>query len=128
MARSGPLRFPPFDHPLAMALGWTATVALGLLVPLPAAWSGPDFGGIGFDKVIHCGIFAFFVWLWRRWGATRGADRGFGAGAVALLVLVAVAYGGALELLQGPVGRDPSWGDLAADAVGALAGLLPPAG
>jgi len=119
MAILDPLR----AQPLAVALAWTATVALGLLVPLPAGWSGPDFGGIGFDKLIHFGIFALLVWLWRGWGERR---RGWERWGLALLVVAAVVYGGALELLQGPVGRDPSWRDLAADAVGALAALLPP--
>ena len=39
-------------------------------------------------------------------------------------VLLAIALGAAVELIQGYVGRDPSWGDLLADVLGVATALL----
>lgn len=41
-----------------------------------------------------------------------------------LLAIGAVAVGAAVELIQGQVGRDASWGDLLADLLGVIAVLL----
>lgn len=40
------------------------------------------------------------------------------------LAIAAVAVGGLVEIVQGLTGRDASWGDLLADALGAAAVLL----
>jgi len=40
------------------------------------------------------------------------------------LGLTLVAFGGAIELIQGHVGRDAEWGDLLADAIGTTVGQL----
>ncbi|HST92322.1 MAG TPA: VanZ family protein [Brevundimonas sp.] len=41
-----------------------------------------------------------------------------------VLAAAAVAIGGAVELIQGQVGRDASWGDLLADTLGVAVALL----
>jgi VanZ family protein len=38
--------------------------------------------------------------------------------------LLAIALGAAVEVVQRYIGRDPSWGDLLADALGVAAALL----
>jgi VanZ family protein len=104
------------------ALLWTEAVTLLLLVPVPAGFeadSFPRFGRLHADKWIHAGLFFLLARAWL--AAVRSA-----AGRAALaLALAAGLYGGLLELVQGTVGRDPSWGEFAADLAGAaLAGLL----
>lgn len=87
---------------LAAAIGWVT------LQPLPFA--GPPGG----DKLHH--VLAFFalvfpaVALQPRW-------------ALPLFVL-AVAYGGLIEIVQPHVGRSGDLGDWAADALGAALGTL----
>jgi VanZ like family. len=44
----------------------------------------------------------------------------FPFGRLSTLALVSILLGGAIELIQGQIGRDPSWTDLFADAVGIL--------
>ena len=66
------------------------------------------------DKGAHFVVFGLILWsfgvlfrrLQRLWAA-----------------ILAVALGGAVEIVQGLVGRDASWGDLLADALGVAAAL-----
>lgn len=61
------------------------------------------------DKLAHAGAFfliaASLRVLFPKWSFL-------------LICGVALAAGAAVEVIQGQVGRDPSWGDLAADAIG----------
>ncbi len=41
------------------------------------------------------------------------------------LVPIAILYGGAIELIQPMFGRGAEWGDLLADCLGALVGVVP---
>jgi len=95
---------------LAMALFWVflAVVAWGELGP----------GGIGFniwDKLQHFGAYALLAGLMtvsleaRRWWWPWS-------------LLVLVAYGAGLEVLQGMVGRDMSLNDEIANTLGVVAG------
>lgn len=80
----------------------------------------------GFDKLVHCGFFLVFV-VFYSLGFTRQHNYTFFPFRYALLIFaLAVAYGGAIELLQAYVftWRDGDWGDLFADAVGAGMGLF----
>jgi len=114
------------SHRLAVAWAWTLAVAALLLVRVPIPLAEAErrlFGVLPVDKVVHLALFGLLVALWRRWVQSERS------GAVALVVAVVVAailYGGALELLQPFFARDAEWGDLVADAAGALlAGLAP---
>lgn len=98
-------------------LRWIAFAILAvstilLLAPLQAVETSTE---AGWDKVVHFLLFGLILWsfgvLFRR------LPRMVAAGLV-------IAIGGAIELLQALVGRDPSWGDFAADAAGVLAALL----
>ncbi|HZV85043.1 MAG TPA: hypothetical protein VFF48_08665 [Brevundimonas sp.] len=67
------------------------------------------------DKAAH--FAAFGLMLWSLGVLFRRIPR-------LVLAIAAVAIGGAVELIQGQVGRDASWGDLLADALGVAAALL----
>ena len=67
------------------------------------------------DKAAHFIAFGLILWsfgvLFRRIPRTGAA-------------LLAIALGATVEVLQGFVGRDPSWGDLLADALGVATALV----
>lgn len=94
---------------------WAAV--LFLLSELP-----PDVGGGGFpinDKVIHVGLYAVLG------GTLAWAGFRTGRGGMFVFTLLGVSYGALDEWHQSFVpGRDPSVGDLVADAVGIFAGFL----
>jgi VanZ family protein len=103
----------------AMSGAWTAVIALLLLMPLGRAprasdWI-PQFVAAASDKIVHAVLFFAAARAYQRSAALIGFRRpGIAA------VSVAVAYGGGMEILQSFVGRDAEWGDLAADALGAV--------
>lgn len=93
--------------------------AVVLLVVLLGAMLGP-FQGVEaaanvWDKAMH--FVAFGLILWSIGVLFRRLPRTLAAGS-------ALAIGGAVEVIQGMVGRDASWGDLLADALGILTALL----
>jgi len=99
---------------------WSAAIVFLLLLPggdLPSVpgWVPALLAAIS-DKLVHCGL--FFVWAGL---AAMAVVKPYAKRGLAAIFLASVAFGGALELAQGWVpGRDPSWGDLAADALGTL--------
>ncbi|HUP43039.1 MAG TPA: VanZ family protein [Thermoanaerobaculia bacterium] len=106
------------------AAAWAVLVAVLLWTPGPEApprWQWlAAFGAAGGDKLVHALLFAVLAWF--LCGSRRG---GPAAGWLAGCFVLAVAYGGLTEAVQAlVVGRDPSLGDLAADALGAAAGVL----
>jgi VanZ family protein len=106
------------------AAAWAALVAVLLWAPGPEApprWQWlAALEAAGGDKLVHALLFAVLAWL--LCGSRRG---GPAAGWLAGSLVLAVAYGGLTEGVQALVGgRDPSLGDLGADALGAAAGVL----
>lgn len=104
---------------LAMGIG----IAVALLAPLslpstlPGGWSLPHL-----DKLGHLVLFLAAALLWRRSLALLGFRR-----PALVCLLLAVAYGGLLEIAQGfTATRQPELTDLGADALGALLALLFP--
>ena len=77
------------------------------------------------DKLVHGGLYAVLgALLWRALAA-GGTSKGNGARALLLAWLLSVSYGASDELHQRYVpGRTPDVRDLAADATGALAGII----
>jgi VanZ family protein len=72
------------------------------------------------DKAIHAWSWAALTVPLAFGGLARGWSRWLAIGGA---VLLACAYGGLVEWYQGFVpGRFPSWGDVIADAIGAVAG------
>ena len=91
-------------------------VYLACLVWLSLAPSLPSLPGLlAWDKLQHAGAYGLMTLLG---GLAMGYDRRAGWYYSAL---VAVAFGGFMEILQGActVNRSADWFDLAADAVGA---------
>lgn len=70
---------------------------------------------VGLDKVAHFGVFGGLLWsfgvLFRRQPRI-------------LLAVYAIAFGAVTEVAQGLLGRDASWLDLLADALGVGVALL----
>lgn len=90
-----------------------------LLVVIVGAMVGP-FQNVEaatniWDKAAH--FVAFGLILWSIGVLFRRLPR-------ALAALSALALGAAVEIVQGMVGRDASWGDLLADGLGILLALL----
>jgi hypothetical protein len=67
----------------------------------------------GVDKLVHATVFAALALSGRWAGLARG-----------VLVPLLVLYAAASEVIQGLIGRDAAVGDLLADVVGVLLGLL----
>ncbi|MFO7603642.1 MAG: hypothetical protein R6X06_07485, partial [Gammaproteobacteria bacterium] len=94
------------------------------LLPLFFLGGGSDLASRSFDALWDLGhVLIFFLWgtallLWcrrcRAWGPLRLVILG---GAAAL------AVGGAIEVIQGQVGRTPSWRDVGLDLTGMLLAL-----
>ena len=107
-----------------LAVLWAAAIAVLLATPLPPeqedylpGWLARLLGPWA-DDVAHGALFFGMAYLLL--GAIGG--RRFRLG---LAFVVAVAYGALTEWLQQRIaGRTASWGDLVADAIGALAGVF----
>lgn len=92
-----------------------AVVLVVLLALLLAPGGTINTGGLIWDKAAHFMAFGLILWslgvLFRRLPRTWAA-------------LLAIALGAAVEVIQGHIGRDPSWGDLLADVLGVATALL----
>jgi VanZ family protein len=112
----------PIAHRLAAA--WAVGIAVLLLVPLPVPSHPPEWVpeilDLTADKIAHAALFFGGTRAFLRSARARDFERPALAAA-----LIAIAYGGALEVLQGLVGRDASLGDLTADALGAALAASP---
>lgn len=75
----------------------------------------------GSDKALHYLAYAGLTFLL---AARYVCTAALTARATGMLFIIAAIYGIADELLQGPVGRDPSVYDWFADLIGAMSGLL----
>ncbi len=94
-------------------------LAVAILLVSLIAMIGP-FGGLEaasgvWDKGAHFVVFGLILWSF---GILFSRLPRLMAAALAL------ALGAAVEVIQGLVGRDASWGDLLADALGVAAALL----
>ena len=79
-------------------------------------------GGLINDKILHLiGYAGLGLATWWAWSV--GLRRGRSAGVFLGLWAIVLCYALVDELTQPIVGRSFEWGDLAADAVGALVGL-----
>jgi len=104
---------------------WALFVFMMCTIKLGKVENSPLFFP-GFDKLVHCGFFLVFV-VFYSYGIIRQHNYTSFPFTYALLIFaLAIAYGGALELLQAYVftWRDGGWDDLFADAVGAGMGLF----
>ena len=102
------------------AIAFAALLLVVSLLPAPETGGPtPELFGLALDKWVHAGSYAALTGLLLRGHGRRELA------AVAVLVALAVGYGGGIELLQGlVVSRSLSVADMAANTVGAvLSGL-----
>jgi len=90
---------------------WTFAILVACSIPGKSIPSAPV---MGFDKIVHIGLFFVWIILWLL--ASRGKSTFF--------VILGMAYGLALEFYQQllPFDRSFDWWDAVADAVGVLLG------
>lgn len=91
--------------------------ALALFAALP---SNPIILAV-LNDTAHAPVFALLALVWLRLLAVR--IRWTTTTRYAVAFALTAATGGAVELLQSLIGRDAEWGDLASDALGALAAI-----
>jgi hypothetical protein len=96
-----------------LARGAFAVVVLVSLAVLFAPAQDVPPAPFGIDKLVHGSLFAALA-LTGRWA---GVGRG-------VLASCLVLYAARSEVIQGMIGRDAAVGDLVADVVGVLIGLL----
>jgi VanZ family protein len=80
----------------------------------------------GFDKLVHCGFFFVFVIFYANGLIRRRRLTTFPLKFSFIVLLSAMFYGGAIEILQATVftWRDGDWNDFFADSVGASMGIF----
>jgi VanZ family protein len=101
-------RIPPDRLALWLSASLAAVIALATLTPVPHMPEAPP----GSDKLHHFVAFAALVFP-----AAAAVPR-----RLLWLAPLAVAYGGAIELIQPHVGREGEWGDFLANAIGVAIG------
>ena len=82
----------------------------------------PEYQILNYDKIMHVG--AFMAWTlatgitWRAFQPKRVS--------LAILIIVPLLFGIAIEILQGilPTDRSPEWIDIIFDALGTFLGIL----
>jgi VanZ family protein len=111
----GVLNNPRFWR-LLLACFWLSLFALSHLPPRRAV---P--GVAHYDKLLHAAAFAVLAWLLAVTWKTSAGELSFAQLGWAWLVVL--LYGCFDEWSQGFVGREPSFWDWVADAIGAAAGL-----
>jgi VanZ family protein len=105
--------FNYFSHQRWPALLWT------FLIVLACTWPGkslPEAPVIGFDKVIHVGMFVGWAFLWMMLYPKK----------ITLLFLIGIAFGILMEVFQHllPYERTFDWWDVLADGVGTIVGTV----
>ena len=98
-------------------------IPLALLLGLLLFVGGPDASSLRSFRYIwgmgHVFCFALWSYLYLQWRS----DQSFIRQLVSVIVLVFL-IGGAVELIQGQIGREASWIDLGNDVVGGAAGVV----
>lgn len=90
-------------------------VMVALLTLMIGPFQGIEAASLIWDKAAH--FIAFAIILWSLGVLFRRLPRLW-------VAVLAVSLGAAVEIIQGMVGRDASWGDLLADALGVTAALF----
>ena len=95
------------------------TIHLGTITQSPLFFPG-------FDKLVHCGFFFVFVIFYCQGLVRKHKLPRFPYKHAMTIVLIAILYGYAIELLQKYVftWRDFEWNDVFADSVGACMGMF----
>jgi VanZ family protein len=107
------------------AILWALFIFILCSIKLGGVSNSPMFFP-GFDKLVHCGLF-FVLVVFYCYGLLRQQSyQGFSYKKIILITIIAITYGGIIELLQRYffTWRSGEWDDLFADAVGASMGAF----
>ena len=107
------------------AILWALFILIMCSIKLGKVSQSPLFFP-GFDKLVHCGFFFVLVVFYCTGLIRQQSPPVIPYKAVILVTIVAIFYGGLIELLQLLVftWRSGEWDDLFADAVGASMGAF----
>lgn len=108
-----------YQYPLRFAISWLCFVSVLFCLPGSAFPSAGWMGDLQADKWIHVGIFSLLCFFW---GIAFDA---YGGKKAVVLWTIALAYGFLVEVVQDQFVTNRSFDlwDVAADAVGAVAGI-----
>ncbi len=113
------LQWKVFRHRYT-AIGWFLLMTILFFIPGSSIPKQNWLTFIQFDKIVHIGLFAVLLFLWR--SAFPLTGRYYNA----WLIIIAGIYGLLIEVLQGSLvpNRDFDLYDLVADIAGSFLGLL----
>lgn len=95
-------------------------VVCALIVPLPFE----QRSGAALGDLAHAPLFASLAYgVLRVWNRLRPASTNI-VRRIVIVVGMLILFGGAMEIVQGYMGRSPAWHDAIANSIGALAGAL----
>ncbi len=111
---------------LSAAIGWWALTAILLTLPGSAFPKEDWLSKIWFDKWVHIGLFAVWVFCWCRVLQLNFPHKKNRMPAYIFVGLAGLAYGTGMEFVQKNCIPNRSFdiGDIIADGVGALAGVI----
>jgi len=103
------------------AILWALFVFIMCSVKLGEVSDSPLFFS-GFDKLVHCGFFFVMIVFISAGYIRQQSLRSLSYKVLVLITVLAIAYGGIIELLQLYIftWRSGEWNDLFADTIGAL--------
>ncbi|HWZ16016.1 MAG TPA: VanZ family protein [Mucilaginibacter sp.] len=107
------------------AILWALFIFIMCTINLGEVSNSPSFFP-GFDKLVHCGFFFVLVVMYCYGSVRQQLPASLSYKTIIIFTLVAILYGGIIELLQNYVftWRTGDWADLFADSVGALMGAF----
>ena len=107
------------------AILWALFILLICVIPLGGVGKSHLFFP-GFDKLVHCGLFAVLAVLYCAGSIRRWNTRTIRIEIAVKNTIVLISYGALIEMLQKYVftWRTGSWDDLFADTVGGCIGIF----
>jgi len=107
------------------AILWALFIFIMCTIKLGKIGESPLFFP-GFDKLVHCGFFFVMVVFYCTGLIRQQSHLMISYTSIIIITLVAIIYGGSIELLQRYIftWRDGEWNDLFADTVGASMGAF----
>ena len=108
-----------------LTLLWALFIFIMCTINLGSVSESPMFF-TGFDKLVHSGFIFVLVVLWFDGFTRQQSPRLISYKRLAVILMVAIAYGGIIELLQWKVftWRDGDWADFFSDAIGGSMGAF----
>jgi VanZ family protein len=122
------LHKPTFLKKTSFLLAVTWLIISTILLTIPGTKFPKDdwLSKIWFDKWVHIGLFALLVFLWCWFLFSRTIDHKKLSAGFLLIAITGLAYGATMELVQKyfVVNRSFDGGDIIADGIGCILGLL----